>query len=328
MVDRGSRILGSAKPANRMNEITQHLSQLYEDTPVLVAAYDGHDRLRYANCAFRSAFSIAPGEDISWGDLMRRNAVTLRGTVIQNLDFEAWLLSAQSRRGKIPFRAFETDLHDGRWLWMTETVQADGWMLCIATDITSMRADERSVRQDRDFAIRAAHTDELTGVANRRFVTARIDDMLRREVATDKVLGCVCVLDLDNFKYINDRHGHAAGDMILRDFAKRIHGLVRRTDCFGRVGGEEFVLVLPETPLGAAPLIVEKMLVVVRASRPLIEFSDFAYTFSAGIAAGLPTDTPDVIYARADRALYGAKLAGRNRIHLDEGDERPASAAM
>jgi diguanylate cyclase (GGDEF)-like protein len=299
-----------------MDEVLKILFQMYETTPVLVAAYDGFDRLRYANQAFRSAYFIEPEETPFWSDLMRRNFRARRGTVISASDFEAWLISTQSRRGKTGFRAFETDLVDGRWLWMTETVQSDGWMLCIASDITGLRADERSVRQDRDFAVKASHTDELTGVANRRFVMARIDDTLHRQDPENGILGSLVVLDIDSFKSINDRFGHQAGDLILRDFAERVHGLVRRSDCFGRVGGEEFVLVLPDTSIEEAELIVERMLGVVRNSRPLMERVDFSYTFSAGIAAGQPGDTAASLYARADKALYSAKMGGRNRIHL------------
>ncbi len=156
-----------------MDEVLRKLFQIYERTSVLVAAYDGFDRVRYANPAFRSAFFIEPEEELLWSDLMRRNFQARRGTIIRVEDFEAWLISTQSRRGKTGFRAYETDLVDGRWLWMTETVHSDGWMLCIASDITGLRADERTIRQDRDFAIKASHTDDLTGVANRRFVTAQ-----------------------------------------------------------------------------------------------------------------------------------------------------------
>jgi diguanylate cyclase (GGDEF)-like protein len=225
-------------------------------------------------------------------------------------------MSTQARRGKVPFRAFETDLVDGRWLWMPESVQCDGWMLCIASDITALRAAGRSVRQDRDLAIKASHTDELTGVANRRFVMARIDDMLQRSGSDESVLGCLGILDIDGFKGINDRYGHQVGDLILRDFAKRIHGLVRRADSFGRIGGEEFVLVMPATSLDAAALVVERMLVAVRNARPLTEHPNFAYTFSAGIAAGQVGDMAASLYARADNALYSAKIAGRNRIRM------------
>ncbi len=134
-----------------MDEISRKLLHLCDHTPTLVAAYDSFDRMRYANQAFRSAFFIDANEMPLWSDLMRRNFYSGRGTVIRERDFEAWLISTLSRRGKTGFRAFGTDLVDGRWLWMTETVQADGWMLCIASDITKLRAHGRAVRQDRDW---------------------------------------------------------------------------------------------------------------------------------------------------------------------------------
>ncbi|MBB4018285.1 diguanylate cyclase (GGDEF)-like protein [Chelatococcus caeni] len=307
-----------------MDEVFKELFGLYEETPVLIAAYDGFDRLRYANKAFRAAYFIAPDETPLWADLMRRNHQAGRGTVIHAADFEEWLRSTQSRRGKIGFRAFETDLFDGRWLWMTETMQANGWMLCIASDITGLRARSRAVRQDRDLAIKASYTDELTGVANRRFVMARIEDMLQR---ADAGRGCLAVLDIDGFKAINDRFGHQVGDQILCDFTVKVHGLVQRTHCFGRVGGEEFVLVMPGTSIAEAALIVERMLVVVRQSRPLVERPDFGYTFSAGIAACQDGDIALSLYSRADNALYCAKMAGRNCIQLDGSDSDQSAAS-
>lgn len=298
-----------------MDPLSTRLGEMYEQAPVLMAAFDETDRLRFANAAFRAAFFLAIGEEPLWSDLMRRNFRLRRGTVIRQHDFEGWLLSAQSRRGKISFRAFETDLHDGRWLWMTETVGADGWMLCVASDITSVHAGQRQVRQDRDHAIRASNTDELTGVANRRFVTARVEEMLARS-GPDGTPGSLAVLDLDRFKDINDRYGHHVGDQILRDFALRIHRLVGRVETFGRVGGEEFVLVLPGVGLAAAGIRVEHMLDAIRATRPIAEHPALAYTFSAGVAAGLPGDSAEQLYTRADQALYGAKIAGRNCVHL------------
>lgn len=296
-----------------MTETVDQLRSLFDATPVLVAAYDRFDRLRYANAAFRSAFFVAEDETPTWAEIMRRNHELRRGTVIAAADFDAWLFSTLSRRGKTPYRSFETDLYDGRWLLMTESVSPAGWMLCIASEVTAFRADERTVRQDRDSALKAAQTDDLTGVSNRRFITARVEDML----APGGPGGALCVLDLDNFKYINDLRGHLAGDTVLRDFAARIHGQLRRADCFGRVGGEEFVLVLPATSAEEAALIIERMLALVRMSRPLPQWPDFAYTFSAGVAAAGTGSTFADAYFRADRALYAAKMAGRNRIHLD-----------
>ncbi|MBX4940538.1 sensor domain-containing diguanylate cyclase [Rhizobium binae] len=295
-----------------MDETIEQLLHLTAQTETLVAVYDGDDRLRYANSAFRSAYFIEPEETPLWPDLMRRNFELGRGTVIRTENFEEWLRSTQSRRGKIGYRAFETDLSDGRWLWMTEAVQKNGWMLCIASDITRLKVHGRTVRQDRDQAIKASYTDELTGVANRRFVMARVEDMLAAVRLGSS--GCLAVFDIDNFKHINDRLGHHAGDLVLRDFAHRIHQNVRRNDCFGRVGGEEFLLVMPATGPEDALAMVERMLTVIRFSRPLPDSPDFSYTCSAGIAACVPTDSASALYRRADHALYDAKMSGRDRV--------------
>ncbi|WP_225767355.1 GGDEF domain-containing protein [Inquilinus sp. Marseille-Q2685] len=310
-----------------MDSVLETLVQMFDGTPVLVAAYDEFDRLRYANRAFRAAFFIDEAETPLWSEIMRRNHAAGRGTVLRTEDLEAWLTSTQSRRGKSGFRAYETDLVDGRWLWMTESVRADGWMLCIASNITGTRVEGRAVRQDRDFAVKASYTDELTGIANRRFVTERIEEMLHRPSSGAGGPGCVALLDIDHFKPVNDRHGHQIGDLILRDFARRIGGMVRRSDCFGRMGGDEFLLVLPRTSIGQAVLLVERMLAAVRTARPVPDRGDLAYTFSAGLAEGHPGDTVAGLYARADKALYSAKTSGRNRI-CREGPEpdRPAVA--
>nr|WP_245943924.1 sensor domain-containing diguanylate cyclase [Acuticoccus kandeliae] len=310
-----------------MGGIPNKLKALFEGSDVLVAAYDGFDRLRFANKAFRAAFFVDEHEEPLWSDLMRRNHLAGRGTVIRHNDFEAWLSNTTARRGKTGFRAFETDLVDGRWLWMTESVSSDGWMLCVASEITSLSAKNREVRQERDFALKAAYTDELTGTANRRFTMARVGEMLQREAMPSGTLGCLAIIDLDHFKRINDRFGHHTGDLVLRDFVNRFQGHLRRSDCFGRLGGEEFGLVMPATPIEQAELILERMLVIIRQAQPLSERPDLTYTFSAGIAAAHPGDTITDLYARSDNALYFAKKAGRNQIHLDGTPLTPASAS-
>jgi len=299
--------------------ICSRIAQLYDASDVLVAVYDGFDRIRYANPAFRSAYFIEADERPTWAEIMRRNHALDRGTVLRVPDLEAWLTSTLSRRGKTGFRAFETDLHDGRWLWMTETVEGDGWMLCIASDISHIRADERSIRQARDVAIKASYTDDLTGVANRRFLTARIEQILADHHTAAAHAGCLAVIDLDNFKLVNDRFGHQTGDLVLQDFANKIQGQLRRSDCFGRMGGEEFALTFPDTPLEHARLMLERMLTVVRLSKPLVNYPDFSYTFSAGLTASRPDDALSDFYRRADDALYRAKVSGRNQVQACDG---------
>ncbi|RWX79366.1 GGDEF domain-containing protein [Neorhizobium lilium] len=287
-----------------------------EASGVMVAAFDHNDKLCFANRAFREAWFIVESEELFWADFMRRNFHAGRGTVIAAADFESWLLSTLARRGKTMHRAFETDLHDGRWLWMTETTHPDGWMLCVAVDITSVKIDERSLRQDRDFAVKASQTDDLTGIPSRRFVMSKLDDLLRDD-REEGLGGTIAVLDIDNFKYINDRFGHPVGDAVLKDFAASLQHLIRKTDVLGRVGGEEFVLVLPKTSPQEAEVLVQRMLTEVRRSRPVPQQASFRYTFSAGIASILPGDTAENVYRRADLALYAAKMRGRDQIGLD-----------
>ncbi|PRH89029.1 diguanylate cyclase [Labrys okinawensis] len=309
-----------------MNEVLSRLVAGFDQSAIFIALYDQFDRLRYANAAFRSAFFIEEHEEPTWPEIMRRNFEAGRGTVLRIGNFDEWLISTQSRRGKIAFRAYETDLVDGRWLWMKESVLDDGWMLCVASDITALHAHTRDLRQDRDSAVKVAYTDELTGVANRRFVMARIEDMLRRQGATGGPVGCLAILDIDNFKTINDRYGHPAGDQILRALASTISSGLRRVDCFGRVGGEEFVLVMPRTDGNEAVLILERMLARVRVSQPLKDHRDLRITFSAGVTEAASEDIALSLYARADKALYQAKMLGRNCIVLSAGGEEDLSA--
>lgn len=297
-----------------MDSFIERVAALQGATPVLIALYDSEDRLRHANPSFQESFQITPEEFPTWADIMRLNHRLQTGVVVRHRDFEGWLLSAQSRRGKLPYRAFEMDMYDGRWFWMTETVQQDGWMLCIASDVTELRQGYRALRQDRDLAVRASQTDELTGTANRRFVFAKLALQVERVGKGLEAPFCLCTLDIDFFKQINDRFGHTCGDAVLRDFVGIAHSVIRRVDFFGRIGGEEFMLVLPRSTVAEGREIVERLLQRVRLSRPLAEFPDFSYSCSAGMTTYRMAESADDVFMRADQALYAAKEKGRDRL--------------
>lgn len=297
-------------------QIADKLAELREESAALIAVYDAQDRLRYANAAFRKTYFVQPGETPLWSDLWRRNWEAGRGAIIAHPDIDAWLASAISRRGKVPRRSFESDLVDGRWLWIVETVQPDGWMLFIATDITELRRDERELRQLRDLATRASETDELTDISNRRHMWALLENLLGGTHPSTKRQGCLCLFDLDLFKQINDRFGHQAGDTVLVDFARTVQGSIRLRDGFGRIGGEEFMLLMPDTSILHAKKIVDRIFAAIHERRPLPDAQDFAYTFSAGLAEIKAGDTPQAVYSRADQALYQAKHEGRDRLAL------------
>jgi diguanylate cyclase (GGDEF)-like protein len=288
------------------------MAALLQGSGVLLGVFDRHDRLQHANAAFLQAYGIPDGHQPTWAELLRHNHLHQRGVIIVTDDFEAWLASARSRRGQQPFRAFETDLWDGRWLWMTETTQPDGSMLCIASDITQLKASEHAMRHARDQAVIAANTDALTGIGNRRYVLGKLDEMLHGLRSPADELSVV-VADLDHFKRINDRLGHAVGDVVIQDFAARSQQLLCASGSVGRVGGEEFMLLLPACGADQAEHVIEQLHAQVRQARPVPARPDCSYTFSAGIAHARIGDSMETVFRRADLALYEAKLAGRNR---------------
>ena len=287
------------------------LFTLQEDSPVLVAMFDEKDVLRHANRAFRQAYKVEPDGRLTWADLIRGNHARGEGALIETDNIDDWLASASSRRGKLPYRAFEADLCDGRWLWMTETVHANGWMFCVASDITTLRQDSRSLRQAHAKALAAAQTDALTGLSNRRHGMQLLQNALANTEAWPL---CVASLDLDLFKHVNDSLGHAAGDAVIRDFARQLQACIRREDGCARIGGEEFLLILPAAGVGQAGAVLERLLGRVRLSRPLPDHPEQGYTFSGGLAQAVWGETADTLLKRADAALYRAKDAGRDRI--------------
>jgi diguanylate cyclase (GGDEF)-like protein len=166
--------------------------------------------------------------------------------------------------------------------------------------------------------------DELTGSHNRRFLLGLIDREKERADRNGRPF-CLCLFDIDFFKRINDTYGHAAGDLVLRRFAEAVQGQVRGTDAFGRYGGEEFLLMLPETPAPDALVLAERVRRVIaglRCSGPETNGSEISLTVSVGVVEYRLGEAVAQAIARADEALYVAKSLGRNRVQCHDDDER------
>jgi diguanylate cyclase len=297
------------------DKLSPLLLSFYENSRQLIAIYNDKDVLCYANATFIKALYTEPNGHSTWADMMRANYTYERGAVIKTDNFEYWLASAMSRRGKQAYRAFEADLSDGRWIWMTETVNADGWLLNTATDITELKQSERELRQAHVMALRASQTDALTGISNRRHILMLLNQTLLACNDSNETM-CLAVFDLDYFKLINDAYGHDAGDKVLCNFAKLLQTSSRRQDGCGRIGGEEFMLILPGVELNHAQTIVARLLDLVRQSRPLTERPEFSYKTSAGLAIAHKNESAQTLLQRADAALYVAKAAGRDCMAL------------
>ncbi len=160
-----------------------------------------------------------------------------------------------------------------------------------------------------------ASRDELTGLGNRRYFTQRGEEAVRLAVRHGRPLS-VLMIDLDHFKAVNDRYGHAAGDDVLKFLAVTLSLHSRTTDVCGRIGGEEFAMVLPETGLAEALTSAERIRAAVERSPIPTDQSPepIAVTVSIGAATLQGRRTLDELLEEADRALYEAKNAGRNRV--------------
>src|SRR5882757_20300 len=158
-----------------------------------------------------------------------------------------------------------------------------------------------------------AELDELTGAFNRRCIMRMLEEEIARSVRNGSPCS-IALIDLDWFKRINDAFGHPTGDEVLRTFAITMFANIRSIDRFGRYGGEEFLLILPDMPPEGADRALDRLRAII-ADLDWSAFSpDMSVTISAGVATLKPEETPDTFLARADSALYTAKARGRNRI--------------
>jgi len=160
-----------------------------------------------------------------------------------------------------------------------------------------------------------AITDPLTGISNRRAVLERLDEELARADRSGHAVG-VLELDIDHFKRVNDGHGHAAGDKVLRSVASQIVTALREYDSAGRLGGEEFLVVAPEIDAESLLALAERLRSAIETRPVANSKGEISITTSVGATLSRPGDTTEDVFGRADEALYAAKTAGRNRVEL------------
>lgn len=223
-------------------------------------------------------------------------------------EFEARIVTAAGEERRVHSRGFPDRTEDGVLLGLFGTMQ----------DVTrqvegkhALEAARTAAEQAARVAIAAAETDALTGVANRRKIVAMLDDAIAAACVTAKPLS-VAMIDLDHFKAINDRHGHLVGDEVLVRVARIAAGSLRGADTVGRMGGEEFVILLPSADGDQAAAVGERVraaIASVPADQPAL-----AVTASVGVATLAPGESPAALLHRADLALYAAKGSGRNTL--------------
>lgn len=230
------------------------------------------------------------------------------------------------------FFALYGTLHLGLWLYRPGVLNSDLEILqtvafaLVMAEITiiegfisglrgKLRQRNRELGEAMEQIQELVNVDALTGVYNRRRLFEVISEERNRYTRVPGSFS-LCLMDIDHFKEVNDTYGHQAGDAILQEVARSVADGLRAIDCFGRYGGEEFLLVLPQTPLEGARIKAER----VREAIASLRFPDigdnFQITVSVGVAEYHHNESTDETLLRADQALYAAKDDGRNNVKL------------
>jgi two-component system, cell cycle response regulator len=211
-------------------------------------------------------------------------------------------------------RGLEIGVND----YLVRPIDPNEMLARVRTQIRKRRYGAR-LRDNVQMSIELAITDPLTGLHNRRYMESHVTSLVEQALARGKPLALL-VIDIDYFKAVNDMHGHDAGDDVLREFATRLRKSIRGIDLACRYGGEEFVVVMPETDMAVAAIVAER--IRRRMANEPFSIRTGAATLDVTISVGLAAlagveDTAAHILKRADQALYRAKRDGRNRVVAD-----------
>lgn len=230
---------------------------------------------------------------------------------LERTRFLPLLLVAEQGADDMVSRALDLGVND----YILRPIDPNELVARSLTQIRRKRYNEH-LRLNLQHTMELAIVDGLTGLNNRRYLDSHLKILFDRAAVRGRPIS-ICMTDIDRFKLVNDTYGHDVGDEVLREFSARIRSTVRGADLACRYGGEEFVVVMPDTPMELAASVAERLRAIVEDKPFYVRSIDreLSITASLGIATSKGAfGTPDELLKQADRALYEAKGAGRNRV--------------
>ncbi len=246
-----------------------------------------------------------------------RSILMLLATHIQRTDKAASDSSLVLRDVKSAMNTMDmpTDLNEAHSLLVKEIDRVISSNAALKGELAKSQAVLTEQQHQIEDLRTAVRIDGLTQLANRSYFDEKLNEM----IVLHKRYGdpfTLMMIDLDNFKTINDSYGHPAGDRILKGVALKIKASLRGSDFLARFGGDEYALILIKTDVAAATEVAWKLCEEVRASRFLLDDATLTMTLSIGVAEANATDNDETLLKRADEALYRAKAAGRNGVSI------------
>lgn len=286
-------------------------------THVGICLCDADDHVQFVNETFRSAFfPSAPPVPFDFVDAIAGDIASGKGIKLESMPLEVFVPRVKARRKNGDDRYnFALDLIDGSWWWVNDYRMPNGWILVIASDISKSKSEEVKLRTAHDAAVKETQTDALTGVASRKYGLQRAETILTEHRLAHLPV-CLAILDIDHFKRINDTYGHLTGDEVLVHFTQHLSAKLGNDDFVTRLGGEEFLVVMPDTPEERAVLRLQRALLSLEPLPGTKSHPQLSFTFSGGVTLAALQESFHELFRRADDALYTAKQNGRARIEV------------
>ena len=308
VVSRRRRTLAALKRTKKtLEQNYQLLDAVFNHSPIGMMVQNENKRIVRSNPALASILGLQP-EVLDNMGMALRNLITderVRETLIEAYEHLQHHPS-HMLKVKLPIRAIS-----GRNKWVlvsAQTLVSEGTITGILWQVQDITREENALRELQ----RISSLDPLTGLLNRRAFMQSWRSERARALRQNTPLSLV-IMDLDHFKQVNDRYGHQAGDDVLIHVAQVLQAHTRDSDIIARFGGEEFVMLLPDTDLRGAEEAAEKVRIALSDSPVRIAGTHTLHvSFSAGVAQWVPEEPFETLYKQADSALYQAKSAGRN----------------
>lgn len=288
------------------------LASIPGNSPVAIAAHDPAGRIIYVNPYFTKLYGYAP-EDVLGKS---HRLLVAEGSLVDLDEVYATIAAKDFWRGE-DWRLRKDGSIFPSSTSVTKVRDRSGTVIAysdVSRDISERRAMERRLLESEEQLRRLATTDSLTGVFNRRRFLETATEEAYRVRRYGRQLS-LAIMDVDFFKQVNDRYGHPAGDAALVMLARVSRETLRESDVFARFGGDEFVVLMPESDAVVAGEVAERLRVRVAAEEIEVGQDRFNVSLSIGVATmGSENDGVEDLLKRADAALYRAKMAGRDRV--------------